>query len=220
MKEIKLKELFYTNEGILSLWQAENFSLAPNHLNNFLQSTEVAELVKRIKPVVLQAFIKNQEAHKRSTSLSTSRELKVWPATSRLWQKGDRTWILEDSDSWSLISHKKFLLIEWEKRYGALSVIMKSAFLKREELMAVIDYPKSLVIEELNNHKKLSELLVGLQDRGNAVDWLIEVEHAELLFSALYTRFEKQSSRTSSGDNMYSCNACGMRLPLFNNHEC
>ena len=41
MREIKLKELFYTNEGILRLWQAENFSLAPNHLNNFCDASIV-----------------------------------------------------------------------------------------------------------------------------------------------------------------------------------
>ncbi len=220
MKEMNLQELFYTKEGILRLWQAENFSLAPNHINNFLQSNEVVELVKMIKPVVLQAFIKNQEAQKGSTPLVASKELKVWPATSQFWRQGGQTWKLDNSDSWSGRSDNEFLLFEWEKRYGALSVVMKSAFLKREELGLVVKYPKSLVIEELNNHKKLSALLVGLKDRGSTVDWLIEVEHAELLFSALYTRFEKHSSRTSSGDNMYSCNACGMRLPLFNNHEC
>lgn len=171
----------------------------------------------------------------------------MWCNDTGTWIVDDAISSTLDSmpSSWSL-DYKFVLLGEWEKIYGTLDVTMKKAFLQKTQLNLFIRYKKSIVIAELVNHKKLNQLLAKLQslefeeqsvwnsqiEISTEFDWTSQIVLASAYFAALNTRFEKEiklkplkppPGRTVGyeyQDSLSTCNACGMIIGLFNNHEC
>jgi hypothetical protein len=212
MQKINSIDMFYTGNEILVLWQLHNASLDENRKKEFLVSTEISELVKLIKPVV-------------KTAIRQDRSI----TTSKIYRQGEFVWIIEQpGESWGKF-RKNSLLLAWEWKYGGLSPTKRELFLEKKELDSIIRFRKSLVVEELNNHKRLINLLVALQD--SAVEkeyrWVPQVVEAEKLFNRLQDKFaaeilKKRKMLTSKEILRHDtiCNACGMILPIFNYHDC
>ena len=216
MQRINSEDMFYTGDEILGLWQRHYVSLDVNRKKEFLISAEISELVRLIKPVVRAAVTHSH-----------------LPPTSQIYRQGELVWIIEQpGESWSNF-RKNSVLLAWQWIHGELPSMMQASFLKKEELDSIIHFRRSLVVEELNNHKKLSHLLLALQDSvvEKEYHWGSQVGEAEKLFFRLETMFEKEIGQKilpqseSNGSNQMLrhetvCNACGMILPIFNYHDC
>ena len=204
--------MFYTGDEILDLWQKHHASLNENRKKDFLVSTEISELMKFIKPVVDAAITQYRPSRK-----------------SKIFRQGEWFWIIEEPfESWTNY-RKNSVLLEWQLKYGSLSSMKRKSFLERKELDSIIRFRKSLVVEELNNHKKLSHLLLALQDSvvEKEYRWGPLVGAAEKLFYRLQDKFsaeiiKEQKMLTSKEILRHDtiCNACGMILPLINYHDC
>ena len=212
MQKIKSADMFYTGDEILGLWQRHFAALDKNRKTEFLMSTEISELVKYIKPVVDAAITQYRPSRK-----------------SRIFRQGKLFWIIEEPfESWTNY-RKNSVLIEWQSKYGSLSSMKRKLFLESNELDSIIRFRKSLVVEKLGNHKKLSNLLLALQNSvvEKEYRWGPQVGDAEQLFSQLQNKFSaeilKEREMLTSKEFIRHdtiCNACGMILPLINFHDC
>ena len=192
-------------------------------------------------------IIKSQEVLKQRKVWTKTKD--IWCIGTGTWIVDDAISSTLDSmpSSWALdYNFSVALLGEWEKIYGTLDATMKKAFLQKSEINLIIRYKKSIVIAELVNHKKLNHLLAKLQklefeeqsvwssqiEISTRFDWTSQIVLASAYFVALNTRFEKEiklkplkpppgrSMGYEHQDSQTTCNACGARIGLFNNHEC